>query len=889
MSKQPDALESIATLLGGSADFVEGLYESYLKDPSSVAPDWKALFDSLTPVESGHLPEPRSLPDLPDQGGEGASFPSGAEYRSSMEAAEKQAAVLRLIDAYRYRGHQYARTDPLGFWMPPASPELDPSFHDLTHSDLDRMFHPGSLAAPDRMPLAEILSRLRKAYCGAIGAEYMYITSTQEKRWIQQQIEPVEEEPLHPERRIRLLNLLRAAQAFEESVCREHPDHAPHSLEGSEALLPLLVELIELLGTAGVKEVVLGMGSRGRLTVMSQLLGITPDMVDGGGSQVDVGSLTLCGNRPLAVDTPGGPVRVSLVFQPRLPEVVGGLLTGIVRARLEERADPRGTSVVPVWIHHDLDIAARGMVMETLSLSQTSGYSCGGTIHVVLNEQYGNPMNVRSSLYCTDVSKTVQAPVFHVNADDPEAVLKVTRSAAEFRMEFSKDVVIDLVGYHRRDSEELSGAIMQPIKSSKVLGHPSVASMYRDRLVQEGVLEDAGELSTETRAKDPTRAASRASAPHPIEPSPWDYTDGRSSPTGISREDMKQLIGQVVVAPENFTPHPELAPFFSSLRAAQDGCHSIDWTMAELLAYAAAITSGYPVRRASAGRDDSPIMQVMEVHDVSHGEIFIPLRHVDVDQGPVGVIHSPSTQDAVLAFEYGYALAAQFSLVVWDNRFNESLNDGRTIVEEIVIPGHERWRNASALILMFPLQTPDHAGKGLPIERFLPVLRSVDARLCLPSMSAQLFHLLREQTVQQHRRPLFLVLPTGLLSMEESYSPADDLTESEFQQVIVEHPDSGPEAVKRMIFCVGSIYHGMRRKGIGDLFADTAWICIEQIHPFPHAEIASAIGAFPRVKDAVWCQTEFLDRGLWPSLKGRLAELLPGSCRHRLSALQWDL
>ncbi len=823
--------------------------------------------------------------------------PQGAATTLDSRAAEKQAAVLRLINAHRVRGHQAAEVDPIRLRERPPVEDLDPAYHGLTAADLDTVFNSGSLFGIGDAPLRDILAHVRRIYTGPIGAEYMHITDTREKRWIQERIESDGYARLGDAgASVRLLERLTAAEGLERYLHTRYVGQKRFSLEGGEGLIPLLDEVIQRAGTQGVKEIVIGMAHRGRLNVLVNTLGKQPcDLFEEfeGRKQKTEGSGDVKYHLGFSADaeTPGGPVHVALAFNPSHLAIIGPVVEGSVRARQQRRNDTTGAQVLPVLIHGDAAFAGQGVVMENLQLSQARGFDTGGTLHIVINNQIGfttsNPLDVRSSLYCTDVAKVVQAPIFHVNGDDPEAVLFVTALALDFRMAFAKDVVVDLLCYRRHGHNEADEpAVTQPMMYGKIRAHQTPREHYAARLIADGVTDAA----TVERLREDYRASldqCAIVAPHategarhafgvdwsPFRNAAWDTP----AETCVSQERVAALSGPLLDLPEDFVTHPRVAAILADRRKMLAGSQSFDWGMAEILAYATLLEDGYAVRLSG---QDSGRGTFFHRHAVLHnqrdGTSYVPLRALPKARAKFTVIDSLLSEEAVLAFEYGYATAEPRELVIWEAQFGDFANGAQVVIDQFISSGSAKWERLCGLTLFLPHglegQGPEHSSARL--ERYLQLCADHNMQVCVPSTPAQMFHLLRRQMLRPWRRPLIVMTPKSLLRHRLSVSALEDFTQGGFQPLIGEQDALSANDVQRLVLCAGKVYYDLlearRERGRHDV----ALLRIEQIYPFPHDQLHAELGRYPAAREIVWCQEEPCNQGAWYQIQHQLREAL---------------
>jgi 2-oxoglutarate dehydrogenase E1 component len=882
-----------SVLYSGNAAFIEQLYETFLRDPSQIEPEWRQYFASLQ-AEGAGADTPHS--QIVQRFTEAARQPRSADVATPGAALtaihQKQVSVLQLINAYRFRGHQQADLDPLKQYERPKVPELDPAYHGLDQADMETRFNSGSLFAPNELPLREILDIVRQTYCRTIGAEYMHINETEQKRWIQQRLEEVRSTPsFAAEKRKRILGRIIAANALEEYLHTKYVGQKRFSLEGGESTIALLDELMQTSGVHGVREVVIGMAHRGRLNVLINIIGKRPHELFGEfegkiGADSASGDVKYHLGYSSDIQTPGGVVHLTLAFNPSHLEIIDPVVEGSVRARQDRRLDRTRDQVLPVLLHGDAAFAGQGVVMETFQLSQTRGYTTGGTIHVIINNQIGfttsDPLDSRSTLYCTDVAKVVQAPIFHVNGDDPEAVVMIAKLALDFRMEFKKDVIIDLVCLRRHGhSEADEPAATQPIMYRQVRKHPGVRRLYGDRLIRDGVLSEA---EVETMAKD--YIDSLESNHHvagtlatnvdtkflinygPYKGTAWDM----QVETAISADTVARLTERLTTLPEHFVLHPTVQRIIENRRRMGAGEVGMDWGYAENMAYAALLEQGYPVR--ISGQDSGRgtfFHRHAVIHNQEDGATYLPLQHIRQGQPTFLVINSTLSEEAVLAFEYGYSSAEPSSLVIWEAQFGDFANGAQVVFDQFLSSCEAKWGRFCGLVVFLPHgydgQGPEHSSARL--ERYLQLCAQENMQVCVPSTPAQMFHMLRRQVIRPYRKPLIVMSPKSLLRHKLSVSPVESLVKGRFELVIDEVDPLDRSAVTRLVFCAGKVYFDLLEARRANKVTNIAIARIEQLFPFPLKDVKAVIDSYPALKEVVWAQEEPKNQGSWYYMQSR--------------------
>ena len=900
MSAILELFRSSGALYGGNAAFIEDLYERYLKDPESVDLAWRERFHIMhqeAANEVAHGPVRENFLRLAQESRTRARTRSTE--RLEPAAAEKQAAVLSLINGYRYRGHQVANLDPIKLRDTPKIADLDPAFHNLAAEDMDQVFHTGSLYAPDRMPLRDIITMVEQIYCGTVGSEYMHITDTQEKRWIQKRLEGYRAIPeLDTADRRWLLTLLTAAEGFEKYLHQRYVGQKRFSLEGSDALIPMLDELIQRAGRKGQKEIVIGMAHRGRLSVLTNIFGKPPqDIFDEFEGRVQMDWRQMAGDVKYHmgfatdIDTPGGIVHLVLGFNPSHLEIINPVIEGSVRARQRRRHDRSGDQVLPVLIHGDAAFAGQGVVMETLQLSQTRSYATGGTVHIVINNQIGfttsNPLDTRSTLYCTDVAKMVQAPVFHVNGDDPESVIFVTRMALDFRNQFHKDVIIDLVCYRRLGHNEADEpAVTQPMMYKKIRRHPTPRAVYADRLASDGLVSKDEADAMVADYRDSIEQGVVVARPvlcgldHAYRVD-WGFcrnTDwDQRVDTGVPVETLRELSDAMLRVPDGFELHPRVEKLWEERRKMAQGDQLLNWGFAENLAYATLLDAGTPVRLSGqdAGRGTF-FHRHAKIHDQVTGNAYTPLQHIGEHQGAFIAIDSLLSEEAVLAYEYGFATAEPSALTLWEAQFGDFANGAQVVIDQFITSAGTKWGLCCGLVMLLPHglegQGAEHSSARL--ERFLQLCAEHNIQVCVPTTPAQMYHLLRRQIVRDYRKPLIVMTPKSLLRHRLAVSALDELTSGHFQTVIPEIDPIDPAQTERVVFCCGKVYYDLLEARRARGLTNVAIIRIEQLYPFPKDHFDRALEPYAATEEIIWCQEEPQNQGAWDQIKHRFHNLM---------------
>ncbi len=884
-------------LFGGNAPYVEEMYEQYLDNPGSVPDTWRAYFDALQNVPAVDGSEERDVAHAPiiesfAQRAKANAF--GAKASSTdLAIARKQVHVQTLIAAYRFLGSRWADLDPLKRQERPKIPELEPAFYDLTESDMDMTFSATNtyFTTAENMTLRQIVQALRDTYCGTIGVEYMHITDPTEKRWWQQRLESIRSKPSYSaDEKRHILDRLTAAEGLERYLHTKYVGQKRFSLEGGESFIAFMDEVVQRSGAVGVQEIVIGMAHRGRLNVLVNTLGKMPadlfaEFDHTAKEELPAGDVKYHQGFSSDVSTKGGPVHLSLAFNPSHLEIVNPVVEGSVKARLDRRGDKEGDSVVPVLVHGDAAFAGQGVVMETLALAQTRGYFTGGTVHVVINNQIGfttsDPRDTRSTLYCTDVVKMIEAPVLHVNGDDPEAVVLCTQFALDYRQEFKKDVVVDIVCFRKLGhNEQDTPALTQPLMYKKIGQHPGTRKLYADKLVAQGVLPPEGpdEMAKAYRAamdagkhtRDPVLTNYKSK--YAVDWTPFlnkKWTD--AADTALPLAEIKRLAERITTTPPNFKAHPLVEKVIADRAAMGRGEINVDWGMGEHLAYASLVASGYGVRLSG---EDCGRGTFTHRHAVLHDQkrekwdegTYIPLQNVAENQAPFVVIDSILSEEAVLGFEYGYASADPNTLIIWEAQFGDFANGAQVVIDQFIASGEVKWGRANGLTLMLPHgyegQGPEHSSARL--ERFMQLAADNNMQICQPTSASQIFHLLRRQMVRMFRKPLVIMTPKSLLRHKDAASPLSEFTKGEFRTVIgTQNPDVDPQKVRRIIACSGKVAYDLMKRCDEKKALDAVILRVEQLYPFPHKAFAAELKKFPNATEIVWCQDEPQNQGSW--------------------------
>ncbi len=880
-------------LFGGNAPFVEELYEAWLADPAAVPESWRGYFErmQLLPAAGGGAGKDVAHAPIVESFAQRARAGTARAPAGSATLDRKQVSVIQLVAEYRFRGCLLADLDPLKRQQKPHIAELEPGYYDLTEADMDTVFNTGTLMGPEQAPLRDIIRGLQETYCGTLGVEYMYLSSRIEKRWIQERLEPVRSRPsFAPDYRKHILERLTAAEGLERYLHTRYVGQKRFSLEGGETLIPVLDNLLQRAGAAGVQELVLGMAHRGRLNVLVNTLGKMPKDLFGEfegrhGDHLLAGDVKYHQGFSSDINTPGGPMHLTLAFNPSHLEIVNPVVEGSVRARQHRRKDRDGSQVLPVLIHGDAAVAGQGVVMETLNLAQTRGYGTGGTVHIVVNNQIGfttsDPRDSRSTLYCTDVMKMIEAPIFHVNADDPEACVMAIEIALDYRMQFKKDVVVDLVCFRKLGhNEQDEPMVTQPLMYKIINAHPGTRKLYAERLAAQGVIAaDEAEkmVATYRQAMDGGYHTNKTilanfKPPFAVDWSKYKGTRwNENDDTQIPLADLQHLAERLTAIPPEFKLHPRVEKIIADRRLMGQGKMPVDWGMAENLAYASLLKDGYSVRISG---QDCGRGTFFHRHAVLHDQrrekwdsgTYVPLAHIAPNQGDFVVIDSVLSEEAVLGFEYGYSTSEPNELVVWEAQFGDFVNGAQVVIDQFIASGEVKWGRICGMVMMLPHgyegQGPEHSS-GRP-ERFLQLCADYNIQVCMPATPVQMFFLLRRQMIRPWRKPLVIFTPKSLLRHKESVSPLTEFAGSKFKPVNLEwNEEVRPEKAKRVIFCSGKVFFDLVAKRRELDRKDVAIIRVAQLYPFPHDDFQAAINLYAGAQEILWCQEEPGNQGAW--------------------------
>ncbi len=918
MAHSKESFESF--LSGGNIDFIEGLYARFLEDPSSIDPSWRELFEghgrSGKPIFVPAPPEPKLTPGgKPTNGANGkqkealtASKAGPVLAAVSSQSMGLQAKVDQTVYAFRLRGHLLAELDPLKRPRPPVTHVVDLAMIDPSHfttAELDQLVDSGEVFEEKNVRLRDMLGRLRRTYCHHIGVEYMHLLDSDRRRWLRRRMEQSENrDNLSVEEQRHILEKLTYAEGFEEFLHRKYVGAKRFSLEGGESLIPMIDTFLEEGGQTGISEVVIGMAHRGRLNVLSNILGKGTDQIfsefEGPadpGNYLNRGDVKYhLGFSSDHITKGGQKIHLSLAFNPSHLEVVDPVVVGRTRAKQDRISDDQRTRGCAVLIHGDTAFSGQGLVPETLNLSEIPGYHVGGTVHIVINNQVGfttEPQQSRSGIYATNMAQVLNIPIFHVNGDDPEACVHAMRLATDFRQKFHTDVVIDLICYRKYGHNEGDEpAFTQPEMYELIRKHPGVRRLYAEQLVaQKRIAPDEADALAKRcahdlqEAHDRVRQSSRFQAPSFLQGLWSHYTGGADRDvsrvvTGVPVEKLKALLGHLGTVPEGFVLHPKVEAFVKNRLTIAAGEKPLDWAAGEALAFASVLTEGYSVRLTGQDSERGTFTHRHAIlHDIRNGQAFNPFVSLSPDQGDCLILNSPLSEMACLGFEYGYSLDYPDGLVLWEAQFGDFANNAQVIIDQFIAAGEHKWRRLSGLVMLLPHgyegQGPEHSSARL--ERFLSLCAQDNLQVCYPTSAAQFFHMLRRQVVRSWRKPLVAMTPKSKLRHPDYYSSLEEIGEGTcFQRLIADGPEVDRVKVKRLLLCSGKVYYDLnqaRQAQTGKKDEPVGIARLEQLYPFPTEELVELISGMKNLKEIFWVQEEPKNMGAWNFVFPRLHEI----------------
>ncbi|MDF2690970.1 MAG: 2-oxoglutarate dehydrogenase component [Gammaproteobacteria bacterium] len=887
MSNNKESMQeqwSSSQLFGGNSDYLEALYESFVKDPASVDPSWQRYFSQIaSKQEPIHSEIRQHFIEL-------AKHPVLAQVVTTGGSA-KSLAVYELIEAYRCYAHRKAKIDPLGMIKVPALEQLNLNTYNLA-SELNAEFAFSDWNQAKPQSLKAIVEKLEQLYCGSIGYEYMHISNPEEKKWFQNKIEN-ESFSLSPERKRWLLQRLIAADVLEKFFTTRYPGKIRFSLEGNDSFIPMVNAIIERAGEKKVKKVIMAMAHRGRLNALVNVMGMPmPKVLTEFDGKPDpnlyAGDVKYHLGYSVDVNTAGGALHLVMPFNPSHLEIISPVAEGCIHS-YQDQLNGNKNEAFAIEVHGDAAVAGQGVNMELLNMSQTPGYGNGGAIHIVINNQVGftlaNVDEARSTPYCTDIAKMFELPAFHVNANDPEAVLHVAELALEYRMTFNKDVFIDLVGYRRYGHNEADEpSATSPLMYQVVKKMPSAAKLYADKLIAENLLKveevDAmskayrASLDTDKALVDLANVRDHNELWKPFLKQSWKAQYNSK----LSKEDLVNTAKQLEKLPEGFALQAQVAKVYAERAKMTSGEIPINWGYAETLAYATLLKAGYPVRLSGEDSGRGTFSHRHSVlHDQNQDSIYIPLNHVAEKQAKYTVIDSLLSEEAVLAFEYGYSWTDPNTLDIWEAQYGDFVNGAQVVIDQFLCSAEEKWGKLSGLTMLLPHAQegagPEHSSARL--ERFLQLCANDNMQVCSPSTPAQIYHLLRRQILRPYRKPLIIMSPKSLLRHPLVTSSLDELANGQFALAIDEVDQINKAEVSRVIFCHGKVYYDLLAMRRQEKIQDIALIRIEQLYPFPSDEVKAILAQYKKAKDFVWCQEEPYNQGAWGKVRDDLSALLP--------------
>ena len=877
---------------GGHSAYLENMYELYLENPDQLSSEWVVFFENLEPKGiNGNRVSHKQIVD------EFRNLSRSANLSGNIPDA-RQSKVIRLIQSYRNRGHQKANLDPLGIMDRAEIEDLDLEFHGLSKEDLSDEFYTDTLLiGKEKATLKEIIESLKVIYCGNIGIEYNHIMDSYERKWFQKKFESkLGKYSFSTNDKLHIYERLNSAEGLAKYLAAKYPGMKRFGIDGAESLIPLVDAVIQNCGELGANQICFGMAHRGRLNLLVNVLGKLPSELFSAFDEdyeitgANTGDVKYHLGFSSNLETKGGEVHVSLNSNPSHLEIVDPVVMGSVRARQDRLNDNERQKVVPVLLHGDASFSGQGVVMESLQMSQTRGFNVGGTIHIIVNNQIGfttsNKKDSRSTDYSTDVAKIIQAPVIHVNGDDPEMVVKAAIIACKYRKEFNKDIVIDLFCYRRRGHNEADDpSATQPLMYSKIKQHPSVLTQYEDALIREGLIssdQTAAIRSDYRKSLESGLSVAKNLAKKPneelwfnwdeyIDNKWWDETD-----TSITKKSITKLGKQISKTPENFNLGPQAAKIFKDRDQMTESKIDINWGYGEMLAYASLLEQGYPIRLTGQDvRRGTFSHRHACVFDKETGKSLIPLSKIAEEHNTkFDIYDSLLSEEAVLAFEYGYSATWPTGLVIWEAQFGDFANGAQVVIDQFIVSAQHKWERLSGLVMLLPHgyegQGPEHSSAR--IERFLQLCASENIQVCVPSSPAQIFHLLRRQAIRKLRTPIVVISPKSLLRNPDASSKITELTSGSFQCVIDD--DCQKDNVKKLILCSGKVFYDVKKQQNLSEKDDIAIIRIEQLYPFPYDDLEAILNTYPNVVEIVWCQEEPANQGAWFSHRHRIQRVL---------------
>ena len=901
-------MSSVLNASEESAPYIEALYESFIQDPNSVSQDWKIYFETLpkNPDDKKEVSHKDIIKKFKNQRRK-RSYSDKLVNNKSID--EKQIRVIQLIQSYRNRGHQRANLDPLGIRKTSICEDLDYEYHGLEKSDLDKKFNTDTLNInQDEASLEEIINSLKKIYCGTLGIEYNYITNTKERLWFQDRLEPnLGKVYFKKEEKINLLKRLNATEGLAKFLSTRYPGMKRFGSEGAESLIPLVDSLIQNCSIFGAEQICLGMSHRGRLNLLVNVLGksskelfseFEEDYELEGASTGDVKYHQGFSSNIL---TPNGEVHVSLNNNPSHLEIVNPVIEGSVRARQERLGDKEKNLVIPILIHGDAAFSGQGVVMETLQMSQTRGYGVGGTIHVIVNNQIGfttsDARDSRSTLYSTDVAKMIECPILHVNGDDPEMVVFAAKLACEYRYTFKKDIIIDMFCFRRRGHNEADEpSATQPLMYKKIKTHKSVRDQYQDKLITEGVISKDETLNFQKNYRNALEKGELVTENlgSTNEEKWFDWTPylnrrwNEKTDTTFNQKKFNELGDIISSTPIDFDLQKQVSKILDDRKKMNSGEIPINWGFAENMAYATLLSEGYPIRFSGQDvRRGTFAHRHSVVHDQKDGTEYMPLVKIaEKNNTIIDIYDSLLSEEAVLGFEYGYSTAWPSGLVIWEAQFGDFANGAQVVIDQFIVSAEHKWQRLSGLVMLLPHgyegQGPEHSSARL--ERYLQLCAHDNIQVCTPTTPAQIYHLLRLQTIRKMRRPLIVISPKSLLRNPMATSSLEELINGSFMPVIDDIIENR-EKIKKVILCSGKVFYDLIQKKKDLNSEEVAIVRIEQLYSFPYDELELILKKYNNSIEFIWCQEEPANQGAWFSHRHRIQRVLDRFSKNQIKLI----
>ena len=901
-------MSSVLNASEESAPYIEALYESFIQDPNSVSQDWKIYFETLpkNPDDKKEVSHKDIIKKFKNQRRK-RSYSDKLVNNKSID--EKQIRVIQLIQSYRNRGHQRANLDPLGIRKTSICEDLDYEYHGLEKSDLDKKFNTDTLNInQDEASLEEIINSLKKIYCGTLGIEYNYITNTKERLWFQDRLEPnLGKVYFKKEEKINLLKRLNATEGLAKFLSTRYPGMKRFGSEGAESLIPLVDSLIQNCSIFGAEQICLGMSHRGRLNLLVNVLGksskelfseFEEDYELEGASTGDVKYHQGFSSNIL---TPNGEVHVSLNNNPSHLEIVNPVIEGSVRARQERLGDKEKNLVIPILIHGDAAFSGQGVVMETLQMSQTRGYGVGGTIHVIVNNQIGfttsDARDSRSTLYSTDVAKMIECPILHVNGDDPEMVVFAAKLACEYRYTFKKDIIIDMFCFRRRGHNEADEpSATQPLMYKKIKTHKSVRDQYQDKLITEGVISKDETLNFQKNYRNALEKGELVTENlgSTNEEKWFDWTPylnrrwNEKTDTTFNQKKFNELGDIISSTPIDFDLQKQVSKILDDRKKMNSGEIPINWGFAENMAYATLLSEGYPIRFSGQDvRRGTFAHRHSVVHDQKDGTEYMPLVKIaEKNNTIIDIYDSLLSEEAVLGFEYGYSTAWPSGLVIWEAQFGDFANGAQVVIDQFIVSAEHKWQRLSGLVMLLPHgyegQGPEHSSARL--ERYLQLCAHDNIQVCTPTTPAQIYHLLRLQTIRKMRRPLIVISPKSLLRNPMATSSLEELINGSFMPVIDDIIENR-EKIKKVILCSGKVFYDLIQKKKDLNSEEIAIVRIEQLYSFPYDELELILRKYNNSIEFIWCQEEPANQGAWFSHRHRIQRVLDRFSKNQIKLI----